>query len=153
MLQVPRGSGEGVRLDLVSGVAFSPDGTAMAVGALTGELVLVRPRELAADRRAQHEEHDLARVTRFSPDGSTLAAGIIGRASGAHGECCCGTPHPAACSKVSRDTQIQVFDVSFSPDGSRLASASADRTVRLWDLATGEEVGDPLLGHSATSMP
>lgn len=33
-----------------------------------------------------------------------------------------------------------VLDVMFSPDQRRLASASADHTVKLWDSATGQEV-------------
>ena len=40
-----------------------------------------------------------------------------------------------------------VISVAFSPDGQRLVSGSADRTVRLWDARTGQPIGQPLHGH------
>ena len=41
----------------------------------------------------------------------------------------------------------QVDDIVFSPDGSRLASASHDNTIRLWDAETAEELRT-IKGHS-----
>jgi len=42
-----------------------------------------------------------------------------------------------------------VFSAVFSPDGTRMVSASADKTIRVWDSRTGEEVGS-LQGHTDT---
>jgi WD40 repeat protein len=44
--------------------------------------------------------------------------------------------------------KLAVLDADFSPDGNLLATASADRTARLWDMRTGAEAGT-LAGHGA----
>src|SRR5207302_1422226 len=44
-----------------------------------------------------------------------------------------------------------VGSVAFSPDGSRLASASYDRTIKVWDLARGNEPRT-LAGHSGAVL-
>lgn len=45
---------------------------------------------------------------------------------------------------VLKSHQDFLHALSFSPDGTRLASGSLDKTVRLWDTTTGTETGKPL---------
>jgi WD40 repeat protein len=42
-----------------------------------------------------------------------------------------------------------VADVAFSPDGKTIASASRDKTVRLWESSTGRQIRE-LTGHTGT---
>jgi WD40 repeat protein len=41
-----------------------------------------------------------------------------------------------------------VDSVAFSPDGQRIASASNDHMVRVWDATAGQLVADPFTGHT-----
>ncbi len=44
-------------------------------------------------------------------------------------------------------TGSTIRNVAFSPDGTRIVSGDAANTVRLWDAATGQLIGEPLRGH------
>src|SRR3990170_3553935 len=50
--------------------------------------------------------------------------------------------------RIIRDHTDFVWSVAWSPDGSRLASGSDDRTIRIWDSVSGQSIGKPLSGHT-----
>jgi WD40 repeat protein len=41
-----------------------------------------------------------------------------------------------------------VRGVAFSLDGRRIVSGSGDKTLRIWDAGTGQQIGAPLTGHA-----
>ena len=82
----------------------------------------------------------------FSPDGKTLASGSEDSTVRPVGR---GQPQ-AAGRAARRAIRHACRSVAFSPDGKTLASASEDKTVRLWDVASGKPLGEPLDGPRRT---
>ena len=72
----------------------------------------------------------------------TRAASIAEVSNGSTGNERC-----SRATSLSRGTPACVRSVAFSPDGKRIASASDDKTVKVWDAATGQEILT-LKGHA-----
>ncbi|WP_197446574.1 WD40 repeat domain-containing serine/threonine protein kinase [Tautonia plasticadhaerens] len=128
----------------VNGVAFSPDGRWLASACDDG---LVRIWDVLDPGRAVRTlpgHSDWVLRVQFLRDGRLASVGGVPMSTGevriwdlATGQ-----------SLVLRGHTDLVFGLASSPDGRRLATGSWDRTVKLWDTRTGEEVFT-LVGHTA----
>jgi len=41
-----------------------------------------------------------------------------------------------------------IMAIAYAPDGRHLATGSPDKTIRVWDVRTGVQVGEPMEGHT-----
>ena len=127
-------------------VVYSLDGTALASGRWDQVIKLwdVETRDLVGTWEVPREtENYWAISVDFSPDGTRLLSGFQD-----------GTVRLWDVAKQTEAATLEghrdrVTAVSFSPDGTLLASAGGwdDRTIRLWDAATQTEVAT-LRGHT-----
>jgi WD40 repeat protein len=126
----------------VRGVCFSPDGKSLASASADGTVIAWSEAKVedALSFRASSSDCYLG----FSPDGQRLA--ISGFMGVAMWETATGQPvrafQPSDAGILSTATCV-----CFSPDGKRLASARGNKTVRVLDAATGQEIL-PLNGHT-----
>jgi WD40 repeat protein/serine/threonine protein kinase len=127
--------------DHANGLAFSPDGRRLATASWDGTVKIWDAKTGQEQLTLFKERPARAYSVAFSPDGRRLAAGIgIGL-----------PPNEGGVIKVwDASTGQELLSlgghkdnatcITFSPDGHRLASASADATAKVWDAQTGEEI-------------
>jgi WD40 repeat protein/predicted Ser/Thr protein kinase len=121
-------------------LTFSPDGKLLATGAWKNKIKLWNPATGEFVRELTNA--NLVTAMNFSPDGQMLAV-------------CSATPNSTWIYDVATGAQQPAasgipccaWGAAFSPDGTTLATAVTDETVRLWDVKSGQQTAC-LLGHS-----
>jgi hypothetical protein len=127
----------------VAAVAFSPDGKLLAVGSYGR--VTVWDLAPAKPIRVLTQVLGAVNDVKFSPDGKLLA--VAGGQPSARGDLRLFDTTDWTLAASLGGHLDTVSGVSFSPDGARLASASFDKTVRLWDVKA-HKVLNTFTGHS-----
>ncbi|MEW6126961.1 MAG: hypothetical protein AB1757_07975 [Acidobacteriota bacterium] len=125
---------------------LSPDGVYLATIDDRGTAIIWNAESGQEMRRSQKEfignwpgtqtpinySENIISATSFSADGKYVVKGIKNTA----------TLMTRSLQKIRTFTghKGDIISIAFSPDGRRLATASRDRTLRLWDAANGKEI-------------
>lgn len=122
----------------VTALGYSPDGTLLAAGGYRSVRLLEPATGKVLHTLAGPSEQVLSLA--WSPDGKRLAA--AGGESGSFGEVCVwDVPSPGASwnkPRVLRDHADTIFAVAWRPGTGEFATASNDKTAKVWDLTTGK---------------
>ncbi len=127
-------------------VAFSPDGALLATGADDGSLRLFDVANPAHPRQVARvsDSGDSVYTVAFAPDGTTVAAASVDdfvrlwHVTGAGSGAGAGSAGSAGLTRVGPalgGLASYAIGLAFSPDSEILAVGSADKTVRLWNVA------------------
>ncbi|CEL59095.1 Vegetative incompatibility protein HET-E-1 OS=Podospora anserina GN=HET-E1 PE=4 SV=1 [Rhizoctonia solani AG-1 IB] len=127
----------------VLSVAYSPDGSRVAVGCHDGSVSIRNAYDGTLLVGPLQGHTDAVRSVVFSSDGRLVASGSHDRTIRVW-DVCSGSliTHPF------HGHTSRVNSVSFSPDSTRIVSGSDDTTIRVWRATDGAILMDPLQGHT-----
>lgn len=120
----------------VTAVAISPNGELLATAGYR-EVVLWNAADGKLVRRISNlaeRPHDI----QFNADGSELA--VAAGTPGQLGEVKIFKTEDGSLVRDLFTTDDEVFSVAYSPDGSKIAATCADRSLRVYELATGKRL-------------
>jgi WD40 repeat protein/serine/threonine protein kinase len=130
----------------IPAVAFHPDGSSIATACADGSIRRWDAVTGAPAGQLLHHAGPVA-VLGFSLDGSRLAAGGPGGFSLWDTRSGLRVPSPDG-----QEHTLAILAIAFAPDGTTLAVACADGTVRLLNATTGRPLGEPLAHGSAVPV-
>jgi WD40 repeat protein len=131
----------------LTGVSFSPDGSRIAAGSVSGSIYLLD----SANGRQQHElqGHNgwvVIRGVSFSPDGNLLASASL------DGTVHLWSPRTGADRGTLQQRGLQLLGLAWSPDSERLVTSSDTAgNIAVWDVGSQELTGTAIIAQGAVT--
>jgi len=119
----------------ITALAFSPNGAELATGGYH-EIIIWSAADGTLLRRIKNVPQRVMDLC-YSPDGSLLA--VAGGAPGISGEVKAFEPGTGSLMKDFGSLADVAFRAVFSADGKKLAACGADRTIRIYDVASAAQ--------------
>ncbi|MGH7138549.1 MAG: c-type cytochrome domain-containing protein, partial [Pirellulales bacterium] len=119
----------------LTALAFRPDGQELAVGGYY-EITIWNPTTGALLRRIGNIDQRTFGLA-YNNEGTLLAA--ASGTPGISGEVALVDPNQGTVTKVPANMSDNALDVQFNPAGNKLAACSADRSIRIFDVASGAQ--------------
>lgn len=138
--------------DSIMNIAFSPDGQLLASGS-TDKTIKLWDVSTRSEKHTLEYSHEIRSIA-FSPNGDMLVSGnsdmkvaLWEVATGHQLRAMEGHSRDIMKSDKPRFINSGVSAVAFNADGSLVASAGEDLTIRIWEVSTGKELRT-LTGHT-----
>jgi WD40 repeat protein/peroxiredoxin len=124
----------------VGTLSFSPDGKTLVSAALIGNGRIVKLWDVNSRQTERQWIEDLASCSAFSPDGRLLAIGTGDWTIPGPGALKLYDPNSGETLATLAGHPRCIESVAFSPDGTKLVTASHDGLAKVWEVATGSEL-------------
>ena len=133
---------------------------ALALFAIIQNRTAIRERNITATAQAERDRAEIALARQLTAQALnqieeqldlalllSLEANYLSDVVEVRGNLLDGLQYNPCLTTFLRGHTDKVRSVAFSPDGQTLASASWDNTIILWDVTTGQPIGQPLTDH------
>ena len=127
----------------ITTIAFGSDQNILAAGTTSGQIILFKnPNSITPTFEILQGHNDEINVIAFSPNGKRVVSGSGNKWTDDQSDCAIRVwdGESGELLHILKNHKASVCSVAISPDSNYIVSGSYDKSVRMWDLRSGEYI-------------